>query len=68
MPSIRPRFRVATVAAALACLGCGGREDLSKSTVPPGESPTEKTSKAPAPAPVVGGPGGVGTDPGGVAR
>jgi len=35
-------LRVATVASALVCLGCGGDKNFSGPVLPPGESPTEK--------------------------
>ncbi len=47
MRPVRASIRVAVLASLLACLGCGDdKEDLSKtSTLAPGESPTEISSR-----------------------
>ena len=67
MWTVRPSTRRAALASFLALAGCGGSEDLSKSTIPPGESPTEKLSKTtpPTPIPSGGGGGGGAAAPGG---
>ena len=66
MRAVRSPFILAGLASLLAYPGCQGQgEDLSKSTIPVGESPTEKFTKA-APPPAVSGnnPNAPGTDPG----
>lgn len=46
MHLVRASLGILTVAIAVASPGCGaGGEDLSKHTTPPGQSPTELTSK-----------------------